>query len=202
MPFVPAPTIVKCSWFYTLNGQPAMNRIHVTTGTTLPTEAECASIAASGASWWEDNCQAIVHPNMILREVQAMSIAEANGPQAVFSSGFPLAGTLGQPGLPGNNSFCVSLRTGLTGRSARGRWYWAGLTEGQVTDNEVLSGSVTSIVAALDNLINALTSGPIQPVIVSFVSGGVPRVGGPVYFPITDALAVDNVVDSQRGRLH
>lgn len=202
MPFVPAPTIVKLSFFYTLNGQPAMNRIHVKTGSTLPTQTECNAIALSAADWYEGNVVTLVHPNMILREVQAMSIAEANGPQAIVSAGMPMPGTLGQAGLPGNNAFCVSLRTGLTGRSARGRWYWAGLTEGQVVDNTVNSGTVTSIVAALDNLIDAIRSGPIEPVIVSFVSNGVPRVGGPVYFVINDAIAVDDVVDSQRGRLH
>jgi len=40
------------------------------------------------------------------------------------------------------------------------------------------------------------------PVIVSYYSGGALRPGGPVYFVITDALAVDTTVDSQRGRLH
>lgn len=202
MPFVPAPTIIKIAWFYTLNGQPAMNRMHVTTGITLPTQANCAAVAAIAANWWLGNAQALVHPGMILREVQAVSLAEQNGPQATFSAGLPAAGTLGQPATPGSVSFCVSLRTGLTGRSARGRWYWAGLTENQVTDNEVLTGTVASIVGAMDNLLNALVTPTSFPVIVSYQTNGAPRPGGPVYFGITDALAVDNTVDSQRGRLH
>jgi len=139
---------------------------------------------------------------MELRQVHCMSIAEVNGPQATFSAGLPLAGTSGQPSVPNNVSFCVSLRTGLTGRSARGRWFWAGLGEGQVTGNNVDTGVATAIVAAIDALLNTITAIGGSPVIVSYNSGGGPRPGGPVKFVINDALAVDTIVDSQRGRLH
>jgi len=200
LPVVPAT--VKASLFYTLSGQPAMNRIHIGTVATLPSEAICAAFAAEIADWWVTTCRVLVPATMELRQVQVQSIAEVNGPQATFSSGLPSPGTVAQPALPNNVSFCVSLRSGLTGRSARGRWYWAGLTEGQVTGNNVDAGSAASIVAAIDGLLNTIEAVGGSPVIVSYNSGGGPRPGGPVKFVITDALAVDTVVDSQRGRLH
>lgn len=202
MAFVPVPATVKVAWFWDINGQPAMNRLHVRGSTSLPTEAGCALIASTAANWWIGNVKSLVPSTIALREVLAISIAEENGPQATFSSGLPSAGTNGSPSLPGNNAFCVSLRSGLTGRSARGRWYWGGLTEADVTGNEVAAGSVTGIVGAIDNLLSAMNGIGAVPVIVSYFSGGVPRPGGPVTFVITDALAVDNIVDSQRGRLH
>jgi hypothetical protein len=148
------------------------------------------------------NVQPLVGSGLELRSVEAVSIAEQNGPQAVFSAGLPAAGALAQQMLPGSVAFCVSLRTGLTGRSARGRYYWQGLTEDQVSGNTVASGTVTSIVGAMDNLISTITGISAFPVIVSYFSGGIARPGGPVTFLINDALAVDNIVDSQRGRLH
>jgi len=197
-----APTIIKCSLFQTLNGQPIMNRFHVKVGATNPSAAECNAVAVAVANWWAGNVQDLVGDQLSLREVHAQSLAEVNGPQATFSTGLPAAGALTSPTLPGNVAFCVSLRSGLTGRSARGRWYWGGLTESQVSQNQVDGGTATSIVAAIDNLISTIEGIAALPVIVSYYSGGIVRPGGPVYFVITDALAVDTTVDSQRGRLH
>ena len=202
MPFVAVPATVKASFFYTLSGQPAMNRIHISVAPTLPTAGDCATIAAALASWWLGNCQALVPATMLLRAVEAVSIAEANGPQATFSAGLPAAGTHNSPALPNNVSLAVSLRSGLTGRSARGRWFWAGLTEDQVTENLVGAGPAADIVAAIDNLLSTIAGLSAFPAIVSYVANGVPRPGGPVKFFISDALLVDDVVDSQRGRLH
>lgn len=202
MPFVAVPSTIKVSWFYTLNGIPAMNRLYVSTVPSLPTLADCAAAAAVGATWWDANCKALQAGTLALRAVEAVSVAVQNGPQSTFSAGLPVSGTNGSPALPGNNSFAISLRSGLTGRSARGRWFWAGLSESQVTDNTVAAGTVTSIVAALDNLLSAFAAASLTPIIVSFVSNGIPRPGGPVKFIITDALAVDAIIDSQRGRLH
>jgi len=202
MPFVAVPATVKMAFFYTMNGQPAMNRIHIGTAATLPSEAICAAFAASGASWWDGNIRALVPATMQLNQVQVQSIAEANGPQATFSSGLPHAGTNGGNAMPNNVAFCVSLRSGLTGRSARGRWYHGGLTEDQVVGNDATAPFVAAVVAAIDNLLTTISGLGGTPVIVSYVSGGIPRPGGPVKFVITDALAVDATVDSQRGRLH
>ena len=143
-----APTIIKCSLFQTLNGQPIMNRFHVKVGATNPSAAECNAVAVAVANWWAGNVQDLVGDQLSLREVHAQSLAEVNGPQATFSTGLPAAGALTSPTLPGNVAFCVSLRSGLTGRSARGRWYWGGLTESQVSQNQVDGGTATSIVAA------------------------------------------------------
>jgi len=170
-----APTIIKCSLFQTLNGQPIMNRFHIKVGATNPSQAECAAVASAVAGWWTGNVQTLVGDALQLREVHAMSLAEVNGPQATFSSGLPASGTITSPTLPGNVAFCVSFRTGLTGRSARGRWYWAGLTENQVAQNAVDGGTAASIVGAMDNLISTITGIAASPVIVSYYTNGALR---------------------------
>jgi hypothetical protein len=196
-----APTVIKCSMFQTLNGQPIMNRFHVKVGATNPSQAECAAVAAMAEAWWQGSVKPLVGSELELREIHCQSLAEVNGPQATFSAGLPEPGTLVSQCLPGNVAFCVSLRSGLSGRSARGRWYWAGLVEAQVAGNVVDAGAVAAIVSAMDGLLTAVTGIGADPIIVSYYTNGALRPGGPVYFIITDALAVDSVVDSQRGRL-
>lgn len=200
LPTVPAT--VKLSWFYTMNGEPAMNRIHVSVASTLPTAGDCTTLAQAGSAWWQANVKALVPSTFILREVNAVSIAEVNGPQGTATAGLPMPGTNAGVSLPNNVSFAVSLRTGLTGRSARGRWFWGGLTEDQVTLNSVTAPTVALIVGAIDTLISTIQGLSAQVVIVSYFANKVLRPGGPVKFIVTDALAVDDIVDSQRGRLH
>lgn len=200
MPFVPAPNIVEVQFRTTWNNEQTMNRVMVDCLTT-PTEAIIQDIVTEAGNWWQFNVLALTPPSLVLREVYGKSLETSPGPEATFSSGLPLAGTLGQASMPNNVSIAVSLRTGLTGRSARGRWFWQGLTEGQVADNEVNAGAAVSIVAAIDALVGAISLLGYALVIVSFRSGGVPRPGGPVYFVVNDALLVDTVVDSQRRRL-
>jgi len=202
MPFVAVPAAVKVSWFYTYNGQPCMNRLYVNRGESLPTAATCAAIAQQAADWWVGNARVLVPATCELRLTEAVSVAEQNGPSATFSSGLPSVGTHASPALPGNVTICVSLRTGLTGRSARGRWYWVGLAEDQVAGNVLDAGVAVSITGAIDNLLTAMGDISSAPLIVSFQNNGVPRPGGPVKFFITDALMVDTTIDSQRGRLH
>jgi len=202
MPLALAPATVKLSFFYSLLGQPAMNRIHVSVPPTLPSEGLCSDLAVAAGDWWDTNVKALVTNQMTLNEVHVMSLAEENGPQASFSAGLPLAGTQTADPCSGNVAFCVSFRTGLTGRSARGRWYWCGLIETQTVGNEVAGGTVTSILGAMDNLLSTISGLGFSPIILSYISGGAPRVGGPVKFIINDAIAVDNIIDTQRGRLH
>ena len=178
-----------------------MNRIHISTPASLPSAGDCTTIAANLDTWFQGNVIPLVSDAMEIRQIEVVSIAEQNGPQATFSSGYPIPGTINTPILPNNVALCVSLRSGLTGRSARGRWYWCGLTESQVAASAVDGGVVTSIVAAMDALISTIASLSSNVVIVSYESNGIPRPGGPVKFIVTDALAVDNTVDSQRRRL-
>jgi hypothetical protein len=200
MPFVPAPNIVEVQLRATFDGQQVMNRIHVNV-LHAPTEADCAAVAAAVGDWWDTNVQALVATNVVMREIYVKSVATANGPEATFSAGFPLVGTKAGDSLPNNVALAVSLRTGLTGRSARGRWYWYGITEDQVDANTMMGGTIASIDAAITNLLNEIEALGFLWVIVSYIANGGPRVGGPVYFTVNTITVVDSTVDSQRRRL-
>jgi len=200
MPFVPAPNVVEVQLRATFDGQQVMNRFHVNV-LHEPTEADCIAIAAAVGDWWDTNAQALVATNVVMREIYVKSIAVANGPEATYSAIFPLAGVATGDSLPNNVALAVSLRTGLTGRSARGRWFWYGIVESQVDANTMTSGTITSIDAAITNLLSDIEGLGFNWVIVSFTHDNAPRVGGPVYFIVNNITVVDATVDSQRRRL-
>jgi len=200
MAFVSAPNIIECQLRYTWDGQQCMNRFHAHVGSG-PTESQCAFLASEVASWWIGNVKALVPATLALREVYCKGLENENDVQATFSAGLPSVGTSGADSCPNNVALCLSLRTGLTGRSAHGRWYWAGLCESQVSGSRVAAGTLASIVAAVDNLRSVIIAAGLEWMIVSYRNAGIPRPGGPVYFVVNDILAIDDVVDSQRKRL-
>jgi hypothetical protein len=200
MAFVPAPGIVEVQFRQLLDGQRTMNRIHVDMLGT-PVASDILQLIGDCAQWWVDNVAPLVAATCILREVYGKSLETEPGPEATFSAGLPQAGASGSPGLPNNVSLAMSLRSNQTGRSARGRWFWQGFTEDGVVGSLVNSGHVSSIDAALTALKGTIDADGWVWVIVSYNTAGAPRVGGPVYFPVLDVLAVDTVVDSQRRRL-
>lgn len=112
------------------------------------------------------------------------------------------AGDRAAAGLPGNVTFSIKKGSGLTGRSARGRLYWIGLSRDQLSANENVLGAVavTDVVNALDQMRLAIITAGWQPAIVSRFSGGVKRVVG-VTFDWSTVSAVDDNMDSQRRRL-
>lgn len=201
MAFIASPNIIECQLRGTMDGQRVMNRINVRVGGT-PTAGDCTTVASNLATWWNGNVKALIPASVTIREIYCKSMAVQNGPEATYSAGYPLAGTWATGGAaPNNVSLCASLRTGLTGRSARGRWYWYGVPNDKITLSAIDAGYVASVVGALDNLNTLLTSLSAAWVIVSHFNSGIPRVGGPVYFNVVDILCVDNTVDSQRRRL-
>jgi len=111
-------------------------------------------------------------------------------------------GALTAVGLPGNATVAIKKQSGLTGRSARGRLYWIGLTNLnlQVDKNKLDAVAVNAIEFALEATRTAILGVGWTPVIVSRFLDGVLRPTGATFNWInTEAVNFD--VDSQRRRL-
>jgi hypothetical protein len=80
--------------------------------------------------------------------VAARDLTTAAG--IVTQVNFPPAsgGDLGNPGMPGNVVLAVAHKTGLAGRSFRGRTFFPGLVENAVTGNEIPTPYKDGIVGA------------------------------------------------------
>jgi len=103
--------------------------------------------------------------------------------------------------LPSNVAFCVTLRTGLTGRSARGRFYsWPFADSGLSAVDTV----TTTYANGIKTFVNAcLTAGLSEGWYLSILSrrslGALRPVG--VHYTVTNIDYRNRTTDSQRGRL-
>jgi hypothetical protein len=113
---------------------------------------------------------------------------------------------VGDP-TPANVSLAVSFRTAGRGRSSRGRNYFVGFVDDQVTGNVVNNSDAVDIRNAYAALIAAAATANVSWVVVSRFSGvdadgkPIPRAAG-VTSLINAVSLVDNDVDSQRRRLN
>lgn len=106
-------------------------------------------------------------------------------------------------GLPNSVTLSIKKSSGLSGRSARGRIYWMGIPSNKLQSNEnfVSASYITAVEDAVDLIRDAIdTTSSFEATLVSRFSNGVQRVLG-VTFNWTSTTCVDQVVDTQRGRL-
>lgn len=199
MPFVAAPNIIMLEFRYTMSGQNTENRVMIDNLAAVNATA-LQDVADAGLLWVGNTYLSNVGQNVTLREVVATDMSVQNGEQVTVIPGSTVTGSKPAP-LPNESAFCISLRSGSRGRSARGRWFAGSLSGNDRADSNTLTaGYVTDFTTALNALIGAIDALGKKLVIVSYRSNNAPRPGGPVYFVVTVATAVDAVIDSQRKR--
>jgi hypothetical protein len=199
MVFVDVPNTAQIEMRGTLHGERVENTLYFNrdTGTIDQTilDALTAFMAAEYDLAWEDVLpSAYVHSEVYGTDLtSATSFASTNTDQA----GNP--GALSGASLPGGTTFAISFRTANRGRSGRGRNYWPGLMEADVTGNLLSAGAADSFLAVYQRLIDSPPTGWTWGV-VSRYHNGAPRSTG-IFQPITNVIYTDLAVDSQRRRL-
>lgn len=199
MPFVPAPNLVEVEIRAISDGQHIENRIMVD-ALAAPTAEILSSIAE--AVWdWATGTYALQLPDQVaITAVVATDLSSEEGGQVTVSEA-PVNGSVGGGALPLNATLCFSLRSTSRGRSARGRLYLLALPATSVSQNTVHSAYASNVLTGLNGLIDVISGLGFVWVVASYIHDGAPRVGGPVYFAITNVILVDPTVDSQRRRL-
>jgi len=199
MPFVAAPQIVRVNLRALFAGSIVENVFDVDALTAV-SAGEVDDITNLVSVWAQTTYFPILPAAIQLQEVTGTDMGEENGlTHTIVPEGVVTGGQSGDV-MPNETTFCVSLRSGNTGRSARGRKYVLGLRKSECTGNTLEAASVVAFVSAFQDLVEALATNGFAWVVVSRVTNNAPRVGGPVYFPITTCVAVDNLLDSQRRR--
>jgi hypothetical protein len=200
MPFVPAPNIVMVEWRCLNALQRIENRIMVNM-LTAPTAPEMSDLVDLAINWWDSAASVQMSSTVALTEVVATDMSTLNGIQISAAPGTPVTGVDNSGAKPNEVSFCVSLRTGNRGRSARGRLYWLAITNDQMQDaNNMKSAKANDIIGACNVLREDIATAGWQWSIVSYRTNNAPRPGGPVYFPITTCIYTDLLVDSMKRR--
>jgi len=110
-------------------------------------------------------------------------------------------GTASGTGLNSNVSLCATLRTGFTGRSARGRFFAFPAAGSDLSAvNEFSTTYANALVAMLQLIQSANATDGWDLVVLSRFSAGV-RLATATFLPVTDIVARNRISDSQRHRL-
>lgn len=159
--------------------------------------------------WWQANWQPLVATEVELTEIFLADLTSETGSIYSFVAGLPLGGTVGAEAMPANVAPCISFRTGVRGRSFRGRNYLIGIDVDNVASNHIAADYLTDAIDAYNALATAVAAEDWQHAVVSRYSGytvvdgkkvPTPRVAG-LATPVLSYAFTDDVVDSQRGRL-
>lgn len=201
MPFQPVPFVAMVELIFDQFGQTIENTLYFKhTAEVAWGEGELVDLNLNITAWWDDNLKSLVTNQCTLREVVATDLTTATSPQ--ISSSALIDGTNITEGLPTGTTWCISFRTDLRGRSYRGRNYYIGLTELQVTEDSVSPTPGAAIVESyglLQSYVDAMVPN-VEWVVVSREQNGVQLSNG-IATTVTSVVTVDDYIDSQRRRL-
>lgn len=200
MPFVGNDNVAQVNVSMLWDSQGVENTLYFFSTTPI-TEARLYSLAAGVGLLWQTNMMPLMSSQVILNEVNAIQLVPVPAPTAAWSPSTLIVGGDNGAAMPNNVTTTITFRTGLSGRSYRGRNYWIGITEPNVVNNTVNNGLILNILAAY-----ALMIGPGEVdsdwtwSVYSRYVNNAPRETG-LSQDVTSVGSFDNTVDSQRRRL-
>jgi hypothetical protein len=199
MPFLSVPDAAEIIIQGTLQGQAIANVIgaqHV--GAYTQTDLDNLSNAVDG--WVGSDYLPLVANSVTYDQTHVRGLNSIVDLESVDGTNTG-PGTQSGSSMPANASFVITMRTGHTGRSARGRFYWWPFASSVALSAQTVTTAFASAAeVAIGNLLAAISTAGWTPVVISRRSNGAPRLVG-VTTPITLAVARNNEIDSQRHRL-
>lgn len=200
MPFQPVGNAAEIAVRGSLDGQECVNTIGVL-GSVGWGQTDLSDLCTIVRDIWDTSFLPIITSAYTAIEVVGRGLrtesdfdadAQFDATSDGQADGFP---------MPNNVTIAVSFRTGLVGRSYRGRNYWPGLTSTQVAGNTVLTAHITAMRAAYSALRTAINETEVWVMgVISRVQEGVVLESG-IVTPITTFAVADATIDSQRRRL-
>ena len=201
MPFQPATEIAEVEIRMVLQGVPVENVLHFVSLTGFPYDAgTIQNLAQSALANWTTHVLPVQSTALSLNSVLAKDLSAEIAPMFEAFPLVPVTGSLTGPALPNQSALVLTKRSGLTGRSARGRLYHCGFTEDQIGGNFVLDAYADAVNNAYADFVQAMGDDDHQMVILSRWQDGVLRPDGQAFNMISIGLR-NNRVDSQRRRM-
>lgn len=199
MAYQPVENCVQAEFRMALFGENVENTLYFFSedGVTL---ANMSDLADFLDDWWNTSIRPLQSTSVTFRELYLTDLSTQTAPTFTSTTNAGLAGTDGSgAGVPGNVTFCVSIRTQNRGRSGRGRNFFIGLNEDDVTGNLLAQAKADAIILAYENL---LVPGlfPYVWTVVSRQFNGVVRTEG-LTQTVQSVLYTDLAIDSMRRRL-
>lgn len=153
MAFIAVPKTVECAVIAELFGQVIENVLYFAFPEN-PLSSEVGQLAASVGQWAVGAlCPQLSASYKYLR-TEATDISAEGMPSHTDVVGTGTVGSDANEAAPGNVCLAISFRTGIGGRSFRGRNYVSGLGAESYEGNQVASSSVTALVGAYEDLMS------------------------------------------------
>jgi len=192
-----AEAVIRCS-----SGSQGMNNVlGFVFNAGGPVQANIDSLASIVDSYVGSDYLPFVAPGVGYLETFVRGLTNINDFSASDSTNAGSGTMSGTLELPTNVTFCVTLRTAYTGRSARGRFYALPFTNnGMASINAVTSTYANGIRTFLRSVQAAALVAGWSLSIISRRTAGAPRLIG-THFVVTDIDYRNLIPDSQRGRL-
>lgn len=198
MAFIPGLLVAEINLNQRLHGEQVQNTIYAVNFAGW-TPAGLELLVGEMITWVGSFLYVPLSQDISLFEVTARDISTQDGAQFTASPTAPVIGLAGGQALPGNCAIVVTFRTGLTGRSRRGRNYVAGIREADSASNAVNGATVDAIRTAYENLVIPFGAAGCNHVVFSRFTNKAPRaLGVPT---IVTSYTADTNLDSQRRRL-
>jgi hypothetical protein len=199
MPFQSVPNTVQANIRYTLNGVQAENVLHFKKGGAY-VQADLDALAAAIDDWVHDSWIAHFNGSTVYRETVVTGLTLENDLQATNSTNVGDTGA-GGAGQANNVTKAIMLKSGFTGRSARGRLFIIGMpSAAMATTTTMNQGFIDDLIDALLALKAIVEALGWLWVIVSRYHNGAPRATGTT-FNVTTITTSDTTTDSMRSRL-
>ena len=201
MAFLTCPNMVSIAIHATNNGKQIANILHAKFG-AYPVLADIVALNSAITPSIGGDYEPLMSANLLLTDCTITGLTFINDFQDTASFGASPGSASGDP-LPANNSLVCTLRSALTGRSARGRIYTFPTGAGNIAAGggdlyeTAYSGAVDTFWSGVSA---AIFAAGWDHVILSKFTGGVQRAAGEG-FVVTDVSVRNSVADSQRKRL-
>lgn len=206
MVFVPFPEgTFQLTWSGLLRGQVWQNTNYFYDPGVVKTASALTDICNTAMASWGDVAEGmhgLVGGQCSLQKVLARNLDVEAGTEA-SSTVAAINGDAVAAAIENSLALVVTLRTGIAGRSFRGRNYIAGLASSQVdsSDPNRLTGAAAAQVAARwsDVLLEIGTFAEADVVVASRIADGLPRTLG-VVTPVV-SYSANTRLDNQRRRM-
>lgn len=200
MPFQSVPDTAEIIIAYLQEGQDCTLTFYAKPVLGPYDQAMISELADSMDDWAGTNLRTILPADVTYVETRVRGLTDPVDLMAAASAGSGV-GTQGSVCATNSLAFCVSRRSGLAGRSARGRVYLP-IPDGQIAANAtiVVQGWADAAEARLNEVRTTIIVNGWAEVIVSRQTNGALRPFGETY-AVTGYQYVDLSIDTQRRRM-
>jgi hypothetical protein len=192
MPFHAIPLTVKFVIEGQADGQDVINVLHYKYVGAAPTAVALDAFITSWKTAHLAQWLACHSSGYLILGFECTDIASAAGARATQALSTGNVGTVGSPLLPNNVALAVSWRTGLAGRTNRGRTFMGGLPASGYNNDAITGSLLTALSTLAAALISQTFTGGFDFAVASFKDSLAKVITG---------FIMETVIDSMRRRL-